>query len=158
MGLLPNTWNCGLRMRWESWRRFPRHRLQRKSLVSDPGMHHGTCVTRMPWCMSGSVSRGGGEDVPCIPGTCTTHNFTHLVRGPSWPHWGHSEGWQSWGAFKSTYELLNLRALKFSPMNAIYIFQWIRYFVWNFKGNLWNSTQNVLPIHWKKRFWYKVDI
>ena len=25
--------------------RFPRHRLQRKPLVSDAGMHHGTCVT-----------------------------------------------------------------------------------------------------------------
>ena len=26
---------------------------------------------------------------------------------------------------------------------------WVRYFVWNFKGYLWNSTQNILPIHWK---------
>ena len=26
---------------------------------------------------------------------------------------------------------------------------WARYFVWNFKGYLWNSTQNILPIHWK---------
>ena len=26
---------------------------------------------------------------------------------------------------------------------------WARYFVWNFKGTLWNSTQNILPIHWK---------
>ena len=26
---------------------------------------------------------------------------------------------------------------------------WVRYFVWNFKGYLWNSTQNVSPIHWK---------
>ena len=25
----------------------------------------------------------------------------------------------------------------------------VRYFVWNFKGYLWNSTQNILPIHWK---------
>ena len=23
---------------------------------------------------------------------------------------------------------------------------WVRYLVWNFKGNLWNSTQNILPI------------
>ena len=23
--------------------------------VSDPGMHHGTCVTHVPWCMSGSL-------------------------------------------------------------------------------------------------------
>ena len=25
-------------------------------------MHHGTCVTHMPWCMSGSLTRGGGEN------------------------------------------------------------------------------------------------
>ena len=29
------------------------------------------------------------------------------------------------GYFKNTYELLNLRALKFSPMNKIHIFQWM---------------------------------
>ena len=47
-----------LRMRWECRERFPRHRLQRKKLVSDPGMHHGTCVMHEPWCMSGSLTRG----------------------------------------------------------------------------------------------------
>ena len=26
--------------------------------VSDPGMHHGTCVTRVPWCMPGSLTNG----------------------------------------------------------------------------------------------------
>ena len=44
--------------------------LQRKSLVSDPGMHHGTCVTHVPWCMSGSLTRCGRENVPGIPGAC----------------------------------------------------------------------------------------
>ena len=28
----------------------------------------------------------------------------------------------------------------------------------NFKGTLWNSTQNILPIHWKIRFVYSVGI
>ena len=41
----------------------PLRLLQRKPLVSDPGMHHGTCVTHVPWCMSGSLTRGGGENV-----------------------------------------------------------------------------------------------
>ena len=59
-----------------------RHRLQRKPLVSDPGMHHGTCVTHVPWCMLGSLTRGGGENVPGIPGAYATHNFTYLARGP----------------------------------------------------------------------------
>ena len=44
-------------MRRECRERFPRHRLQRKPLVNDPGMHHGTCVTHVPWCMSGSLTR-----------------------------------------------------------------------------------------------------
>ena len=26
--------------------------------VSDPDMHHGTCVTHVPWCMSGSLTSG----------------------------------------------------------------------------------------------------
>ena len=49
---------------------FPRRRLQRKPLVSDPGMHHGTCVTHVPRCMSGSLTRACGENVPGIPGAC----------------------------------------------------------------------------------------
>ena len=46
----------------------PRRRLQRKPLVSDPGMHHGTCVTHVPWCMSGSLTRASEENVPGTPG------------------------------------------------------------------------------------------
>ena len=82
MGLLPHTQNRGLRMRQECRERFPRHRLQRKPLVSDPGMHHGTCVMHVPWCMSGSLTHVAGENVPGIPGTCATRNFTYLARGP----------------------------------------------------------------------------
>ena len=36
---------------------FPRHR-KRKPLVSSLGMHHDTCVTPVPWCMSGSLTGG----------------------------------------------------------------------------------------------------
>ena len=60
MGLLPNMQNRGLLMRRECWERFPRHRFQRKPLVSEPGMHHGTCVAHVPWCMPGSLNRSGG--------------------------------------------------------------------------------------------------
>ena len=81
MGLLPDAWNCGLRMRRECRERFPRNWLQRKPLVSDPGMHHGTCVKHVPWSMSGSLTGRGGENVPGIPGACTTRNFMYLVRG-----------------------------------------------------------------------------
>ena len=55
-------------MRRECRERFPRHRLQKKPLFSDPGMRHGTYVTQVPWCMSGSLTRVGGENVPGVPG------------------------------------------------------------------------------------------
>ena len=43
--------------------------------IRDPDMHHGTCVTHVPWYMPGSLTPG-------IPGACATRNFTYLVRGP----------------------------------------------------------------------------
>ena len=75
-------------MHCECRERFPRHRLQKKTLVSDPGMHHTTCITHVPCCISGSLTRCDGENVPGIPGACATHNFTYLARGPCW-------GWPS---------------------------------------------------------------
>ena len=71
-------------MQQECRERFPRHRFQRKPLVSDPNMHHGTCVTHVPWCMSGFLTRGGEENVPGIPGACATGNFWYLARVPFW--------------------------------------------------------------------------
>ena len=41
--------------------------------VSDPYMHHGTCVTHVPWCMPGSLTNGflwnrrWGETSPAFP-------------------------------------------------------------------------------------------
>ena len=82
MGLFPDTHICGLNMRQGCRERFPRHYLYRKPPVSDPGMHHGTCVTRVPWCMSESLTHAGWENVPGIPGACINRNFAYLVRGP----------------------------------------------------------------------------
>ena len=79
MGLLPDTWNCGLRMRQECRERFPRHRLQRKPLLSDLSMHHGMCITHVLWCMSGTLTRVGGKN---IPGACAIRNIAYLARGP----------------------------------------------------------------------------
>ena len=81
MGLLPDTQNCGSRMRRECRERFPRNRIRRKPLVSDPGMLHGTCVTHMPWCMSRSLTRWRGKRSR-HSGTCAIRNFTYLARGP----------------------------------------------------------------------------
>ena len=102
MGLLPDTQNCGLRMRRECQERFPRHQLKRKLLVSDPSMHHFTCVTHVPWCMSGSLTRCGGENVPDIPSAFATCNFAYLVRGP-------------W--------MFTMRAQQYGPHFADYIFK-----------------------------------
>ena len=44
--------------------------------------HDVTCITHVPWCMSGSLTSGGGENVLGIPGACATRNFAYLVRGP----------------------------------------------------------------------------
>ena len=61
--------------------------------VRDPDMHHGTCVTHLPWCMPGSLassflwSQGGGGDVPGIPGACTTRNFYVSGKRPMMNHW-----------------------------------------------------------------------
>ena len=52
--------------------------------VGDTDMHHGTCVTHVPWCMPGSLTssfiwrRRRGKTFPAFP----THDFTYLVRGP----------------------------------------------------------------------------
>ena len=54
-------------MRRECRDRFPHHQFQRKPLVIDPGTHHGTCVTHVPWCMLGSITRGSGKTFPAFP-------------------------------------------------------------------------------------------
>ena len=51
MGLMPD---CGLRMRRECRKRFP------SPPVSNPDMHHGTCVTHVPWCMPRSLTSTSG--------------------------------------------------------------------------------------------------
>ena len=38
-------------------------------------MYPGTCVTHVLWCMLGSLTRDGRENVPGTPGACTTCNF-----------------------------------------------------------------------------------
>ena len=76
-----DTQNCRLRKRQECRERFSHHRLQKKPLVSDPGMHHGVCVTQVPWCMSESLNSGGRGKVPGFPGACGIRNFAYLVWG-----------------------------------------------------------------------------
>ena len=92
MDPLPITQNCVLRMGRECRERYPYHRLQIKPLVSDPGWDHGTCVTHAPCHMPSSLSRGGEENVPGIPGACATSNYAYLVRGP-WSNHIQNSSW-----------------------------------------------------------------
>ena len=75
--------------------------------ASDSDMHHGTCVTHVPWSMPGSLTNGflwrqWRENVPGIPGACATHNLAYLVRGPwtllfgPWEHYYHQTSNISW--------------------------------------------------------------
>ena len=73
MGILPDTQNYGLCMHRECRGRFPRHRLQRKPLVNDPGVHHvmHVGIANPRW----RGKRSGIHD------TSATRNFMYLVRG-----------------------------------------------------------------------------
>ena len=83
--------------------RFPRQWVQRKPLVSDPDIQHDKCVTHVPWCTLGLLTRGGGENVPGNPGACTTRNFTYLAKGPC--------SVKSKGALLSEFAILKLQIL-----------------------------------------------
>ena len=61
---------------------FPCRQFQRKPLVSDPGMHHSTCVPHVPWCMSGSLTCGNGGKRSRHSRRMRTRNFAYLARGP----------------------------------------------------------------------------
>ena len=93
-------------MRRECRERFPHHRLQKKPLVSDPGMHQGTCVTHVPWCMSGLLTRSGRENIPGIPGACAIRKYTYLAWGPlvTWmPVCWFSREWRTKVPFDTCY-------------------------------------------------------
>ena len=76
---------------------------KRKTLVSDPSIHHGTCGAHVPRCMSGSLTSCCGEYVPGIFGARATRNFTYLERGPlrkpffMWCQVWSTEQWRTWG-------------------------------------------------------------
>ena len=60
-------------MRRECWERF----LFQPLRVNNPDMMYaGIANLRFP------LKVGGVENVPGIPGACTTHNFMYLLRGP----------------------------------------------------------------------------
>ena len=82
MGLLPNTPNCWCACAGNAGNVFPttvvkqsRH-ASRHVRHARAVMHAGIANSRFP------LNSAVGENVPGIPGACTTRNFAHLVRGP----------------------------------------------------------------------------
>ena len=67
-----------------AWNAFPATDFKGNRLLAIPACITAR-ITHVPWCMVGSLSRGGGENVPGIPGAWATRNFTYLARGP-WDH------------------------------------------------------------------------
>ena len=55
-----------------------------KPLISNPDMHHDTCITHVSWCTWGSLIHDDRKNVPGIPGACATRIYSYLARGP-WP-------------------------------------------------------------------------
>ena len=75
MGLLPNTSNCGCACVGNTGDVFPAT-AGKQSRHARAVMHAGIANSRFP------LNSAAGENVPGIPGACTTRNFTYLVRGP----------------------------------------------------------------------------
>ena len=55
---------------------------QRSRHASRHVRHARAVMTHVPWCMSESLTRGGGENIPGIPGACASRNCRYLERGP----------------------------------------------------------------------------
>ena len=106
--------------------------------VSDPGMHHGTYLMHVPWCLPGSLtnfffSSRWRENVPGIPDACATRNFTYLVRGQWWLQmfimptwlWEHLQWWRHQiETFSALRDLCG--GIHRSPVNSPYKGQWRR--------------------------------
>ena len=73
-GLLPATWaSCQIRKIAGAHAQGMPGTFFPSPQVSDPDMHHGTCVTHVPWCMPGSLTSGflwhrrRGNTFPAFP-------------------------------------------------------------------------------------------
>ena len=58
-----------------------------KETASLRSRHASRHVRHVPWCILGSLNRGGRENVPGIPGACATRKFAYVVRGPWSERW-----------------------------------------------------------------------
>ena len=96
--------------------------------------------------------------------------LTHWLLSVCEPHEWPMDAWCQWQSMKrstwwpmiwprdhlkNAYGHLHIRVPKFLPLNNMHIFQYMNeIFSWNLKRYLWNSTQDVLAIHWKIWFFH----
>ena len=59
------------------WRHHETHWHHVYLLTNIVLFHWKTCVAHAPWCMWGSLTRGGKENIPGIPAACATRYFTY---------------------------------------------------------------------------------
>ena len=62
---------------------FPATDFKGNRYIAIPACNTVRGAMHAPWCMSGSLTRSGGENVPGIPGACATRNVMYLARDPS---------------------------------------------------------------------------
>ena len=91
--------------------------------------------------------------------------FNHVSKGGAYFQAGMNSqcavvgGGGGGGGFKNTLELLNLRALKISPVNKIHIFQCLdKIFCVEFQRYPLKFHKNILPKHWKMWLLYNIEI
>ena len=114
---------AGLHAPGMPWTFFP------PSQVSDSDMHHGTCVTHVPWCMPGSLTTFPLKSVSGkgIPVACANRNFTHLVRGP----WTEFESNTHCPASRTTLVATRFRVAVICPIIQVpHCIRVFFYFVW----------------------------
>ena len=96
--------------------------------VSDPDMHHGTCVKHVPCCMPESLTSAflwfrWRENVPGIPCACATRNLAYLVRGP----WRYNDETNR----RAVIILYSIQSVQYTLyLLGLFLIQWITLFVW----------------------------
>ena len=94
--------------------------------VSDPGMHHGTCVTHVPWCMPGSLTSGflwnrrRGKTFPAFPAHAQPA-ILHIWKEAHWPDnicWPCGISFRAYRVPPLRRKLLNRCLLSFFPLET----------------------------------------
>ena len=126
--------------------------------LATPALLLSNCISLIHGLRINYKSISCVEFLPCSYG-----NLAHVVGKFGWQEsfsWLILDPWIQFykagpeGHFKNTYELVNLGAHKVSLINKLHIFQCMGKI---FNVNLWNSTQNILPTHWKRQFLVSIE-